>query len=56
MAIFRSSYSAVDESERTPCQFCDKAFAERHHFINHANKVNPFSMSNKAYDHVVITL
>ena len=56
MAIFRSSYSAVDESERTPCQFCDKAFAERHHFINHANKVNPFSMSNKAYDHDVITL
>lgn len=45
--IKRSSNAPTDESERTPCQFCDKAFAERHHFINHANKVWRFQAAFK---------
>jgi hypothetical protein len=34
-------YAPMDsnEGDRTQCTFCEKAFAERHHFINHANKV-----------------
>jgi uncharacterized C2H2 Zn-finger protein len=42
-------YAPMDsnEGDRTQCTFCEKAFAERHHFINHANKVKKHILNRK---------